>query len=52
LQPAAGADGTAAPITLDNLSLGDSSGGTVPAVVETTSPLGRGGQVFLPAIMP
>jgi hypothetical protein len=49
---AEGADGTAASLTLDNLSLGDSSGGTVPAVVETTSPLGVGSFVFLPSVMP
>jgi hypothetical protein len=46
-----GAAGTATALTLDNLSLGDSAGGSVPAVVETTSPLSTAGRVFLPAVM-
>jgi plastocyanin len=52
LAAADGATGTATALTLDNLSLGDSAGGSVPAVVETTSPLSAGSRVFLPAVMP
>ena len=51
LQAANSAGGTVA-LTLGNVSLGDSNGGTVPAVVEATAPLSTSGRVYLPVLMP
>ena len=51
LQAANNAGGTVA-LTLGNVSLGDSNGGTVPAVMEATAPLSPSGRVYLPVLMP
>jgi hypothetical protein len=51
LQPVDGAEGKTTPLTVGNLSLGNSEGGTVPVLVETNDELSVGGRVFLPAVM-
>jgi hypothetical protein len=51
LQAMEGADGAVTAITLTNLSLGDSLGGTVPVIAEHKELLTGGGRVFLPSLM-